>query len=144
MTRDTVPPSAERPSTLKILVAEDNKVNRLILQTMLEKVGHDVIVACDGREAVEAASSQSFDVILMDVQMPEVDGLSATRTIRSMAGEIRNVPIIAVTANTTPEDRDACFAAGMDEFVTKPIKSGGLLAAIYDVMTRKKATDREI
>ena len=116
---------------MRILLAEDNAVNRLVAVRILEKRGHTVVVAVDGREAVAAAARETFDVIMMDVQMPELDGLEATAQIRKAeAGTGRRVPIVALTAHAMREDRERCLAAGMDEYLAKPFKAGDLFDAI--------------
>jgi CheY-like chemotaxis protein len=106
---------------LKILVAEDNPVNRKVIGTMLEKLGHEVETTADGQEAIDAASLQVFDVIIMDIQMPLVNGLEATRAIRAHYPLAPPV-IIALTANLIEADRDTCLAAGMDDYLTKPAR----------------------
>ena len=107
---------------LSVLLAEDNPVNQRLVTRLLEKRGHAVDVAGTGREAIDLAKERQFDVILMDVQMPDMDGLETTSQIRQRE-RVRgtHTPIIALTAHTTPEDRDRCLAAGMDNFVNKPI-----------------------
>lgn len=111
-----------RMQGLNILVAEDNEVNRLALERLLKRDGHFLLFAADGREAVEKARIGRFDAILMDVQMPVVDGLEATRRIRQAeAAEKRDrVPIIGLTAHASPEDARRCLDAGMDDFLAKP------------------------
>jgi PAS domain S-box-containing protein len=104
---------------LRILVAEDNIVNQLVVTKMLEKLGHSAIVVSDGQGAVEAARTDRFDVVLMDAQMPKLSGPDATREIRKQG--FSALPIIAVTAGATPEERDACIQAGMNDYLTKPI-----------------------
>ena len=115
-------PDAESRS-LRILVAEDNPVNRKLACKILERRGHVVAVAQNGREALEAVQASDFDLVLMDVQMPEVDGLEATRRIRSWepAGG-RRMMIAAMTAHAMAEDRERCLEAGMDSYVTKPLQ----------------------
>ena len=110
---------------LKVLVAEDNLVNQRLAEALLEKVGHTVVIANNGREAIEHFKSQHFDLVLMDVQMPEVDGFEATYEIRKYQSEQGNhrVPIIALTAHASPSDRKHCLAAGMDEYISKPIRA---------------------
>jgi PAS domain S-box-containing protein len=108
---------------LKILVAEDNKTNRMLTQNQLTKAGHKVVFAETGVEAVQLMLSESFDAILMDCQMPEMDGYEATRAIRELDGAAGRIPIIACTANAMPGDREKCLECGMDEFITKPVKS---------------------
>ena len=113
---------------LNILLAEDNLVNQKVAAKLLEKQGHRVTVVANGRAAVTASQDEYFDLILMDVQMPEMNGLEATQAIRKLerTGH-RHIPIIAMTAQTMAGDRDSCFAAGMDGFVSKPIRSSELV-----------------
>jgi CheY-like chemotaxis protein len=118
---------------LRILVAEDNRVNQMLAVRLLEKVGHRVSVVGDGRAAVEAVARERFDLVLMDVQMPEMDGFEATAAIR--AREARDpsggrLPIIAVTAHALKGDAERCLASGMDGYVTKPMQPAELHAAI--------------
>ena len=120
--------------SLSVLVAEDNAVNQMLATKVLEKLGHRVTVVDNGRKAVDAMRDGNFDVVAMDVQMPELDGLEATRAIREWeaAGD-RHVPIIAMTAHAMKGDRERCLEAGMDEYVSKPIRSADLAAAIERV-----------
>jgi two-component system, sensor histidine kinase and response regulator len=106
---------------LKVLLAEDNLTNRHVATRLLTRMGHTVDVVEDGAQAISATATGDYDVILMDVMMPEVDGLTATRTIRGGRSPGCNVVIIGLTANAQPADRDACIAAGMNDFVTKPV-----------------------
>jgi two-component system, sensor histidine kinase and response regulator len=123
------PPLEQR--SLEILLAEDNLVNQTLVVRLLEKQGHRVSVAHTGLEAVEAISRQRFDAVLMDVQMPQMDGLEATALIRQQEqGTGRHLPIIAMTAHAMKGDRERCLAAGMDAYVAKPIQPKELLAAI--------------
>jgi CheY-like chemotaxis protein len=118
---------------LSILVAEDNPVNQLLARRVLEKQGHLVTVAGNGRLALEAFEQTPFDLILMDVQMPEMDGFEAARAIRqqeALRSMRARIPILAVTAHAMKGDRERCLAAGMDGFVSKPIQLGELLEAI--------------
>jgi signal transduction histidine kinase/CheY-like chemotaxis protein len=111
------------PQGLNILLVEDNKVNQMLVIKLLEKIGANVDVAGNGREAVEKAAAGEYDVIFMDVQMPEMNGLEATVEIRkSEEASGSRVPIVAMTANAMKEDRDNCLNAGMDDFISKPIK----------------------
>ncbi len=114
---------------LRILLAEDNAVNQKLAQRMLERMGYTADTVRDGAQAVAAVGGGAYDVVLMDVQMPELDGLEATRRIR--AGETgRRVHIVAMTANAMSEDREACLDAGMDDYVSKPIRPEALAAAL--------------
>ena len=119
---------------LRILLVEDNGTNRLIASRMLERMGHRVDAVADGAEAVRAAQSIPYDLVLMDVMMPEMDGLTATRLIRSEPGPVGRTPIIGLTANAERSKEAACREAGMDGFVSKPVTAERLAAAIEAVM----------
>ena len=117
----------ERPDRLRVLAAEDNPVNQKLIISLLNRRGHSVRLAADGRQAVAAAAEEKFDLILMDVQMPELDGLEAARQIRGQAdGPNRNTPIAAVTAHAMKGDRELILAAGMDHYLPKPIAPDSL------------------
>ncbi|HBY64432.1 MAG TPA: hypothetical protein DEH78_31820 [Solibacterales bacterium] len=124
---------------LRILLAEDNPINQRVAQRLLEKEGHQVVVARNGREAVELALGSAFDCILMDVQMPEMDGLEATRRIVAHWPDGRLPRIIAMTANAMQGDRDACLAAGMAGYITKPIRVDELMRALLNIAPRSIA-----
>jgi PAS domain S-box-containing protein len=128
-----VPPFTQR--RLQVLLAEDNSVNQMLATRILEKMGHHVTVVGNGREAVSASQAGRFDLIVMDVQMPEMDGFEATAAIRKWQ-ETSNerIPIIAMTAHVMKGDRERCLAAGMDAYVSKPIRIGDLEGAIGQVM----------
>ena len=121
---DTSQPEA---TSLSILLAEDNMVNQRIAAAMLSKRGHRVDLASNGQIAVDKVRAQRYDIILMDIQMPEMDGLSATRAIRDMEGR-RDIPIVALTAHAFAEERERCEDAGMDGFLGKPFKGPELIA----------------
>jgi CheY-like chemotaxis protein len=110
------------PTGWDILLAEDNYVNQTLAVRLLQKLGHRVTVAVDGQRAVEAHAAHRFDLILMDVQMPELDGLEATQLIRRAEAGSYYTPIIALTARAMAGDRERCIDAGMDDYVTKPIR----------------------
>ncbi len=112
---------------LRVLLAEDNVVNQKLATLMLQKLGHEVVVAADGRQACEHVARGDFDLVLMDMQMPELDGIEATRRIRA-AGH--RLPIVAMTANARDADRDVCIAAGMNGFLAKPVRAPELDEAI--------------
>jgi signal transduction histidine kinase/CheY-like chemotaxis protein len=105
----------------RILVAEDSEVNSLVIASMLEHNGCEVLCVADGSDAVRAIERETFDLVFMDVQMPKMDGIEATKLIRAMSGSCRSVPIIALTASVLREDAIMCQAAGMDDFISKPI-----------------------
>jgi signal transduction histidine kinase/CheY-like chemotaxis protein/HPt (histidine-containing phosphotransfer) domain-containing protein len=123
---------------LRILLAEDNAINRLLAVRLLEDEGHLVRCAGNGREAVEAMTSDTFDLVLMDLQMPEMSGLEATAAIRARERETGgHVPIIALTAHAMRGDRERCLAAGMDDYLSKPIMPEQLFAAISRINGRR-------
>jgi signal transduction histidine kinase/ActR/RegA family two-component response regulator len=120
---------------LRVLVAEDNAVNQHYASAMLRRWGHTVVAAGDGEQALAAWDTEPFDVVLMDVQMPRVDGLEATRRLRRLEtarGAATRTPVIALTAHAFREDRDRCFNAGMDRYLAKPIAAADLFAALED------------
>ena len=127
----------DQVSSLRILLAEDNAVNQLTATTMLEKLGHSVEVANNGREAVDKVADGEFDLVFMDVQMPELDGLAATKEIRQ--GEQssgRHLPIVAMTAHAMQGDQERCLAAGMDAYTSKPIRRKAIAAVIQEIHER--------
>ena len=127
---------------LNILLAEDNPVNQKVAQKLLQKQGHIVTIASTGLQAVKAYQRESFDVILMDVQMPELDGTGAASEIRRLEKqsdnpESKRIPIIALTAHAMEADRELCFAAGMDDFITKPIQPPELIRLLDAIASRQ-------
>ena len=118
----------------RILVAEDNPVNMRLVTTILQKRGHVVVAAATGRAAVEAAAREQFDAVLMDLQMPEMDGFEATAAIRTAERQAgHRLPIVALTAHAMKGDREACLAAGMDGYLSKPVRAGELLATLAQI-----------
>jgi CheY-like chemotaxis protein len=131
--RSTPAGSANRRSVrMRVLMAEDHPVNQRLGQLMLEKLGHTVEVVANGQEAVRAMGLVTYDAVFMDVDMPEMDGLEATRTIRRLLPPDRQPRIIALTAGAMDEEKTACREAGMDDFVAKPVRLEGL----NDALTR--------
>jgi CheY-like chemotaxis protein len=134
-----LPPLRETPR-LRILLAEDNAVNQRVASRILEKAGHLVVIAGDGLEALACIEQQSFDLVLMDIQMPSMDGHEATQRIRSAEREKNrskgpgeseeHIPIVAMTAHAMRGDRERCLQAGMDDYVSKPVRSEDLLRAV--------------
>jgi CheY-like chemotaxis protein/anti-sigma regulatory factor (Ser/Thr protein kinase) len=123
---------------LRVLLAEDNPVNQRLMVRLLEKRGHRVTVAANGREAVEAVKKGKFDLVLMDVQMPEMGGLEATAAIRDgEKGSGRHTPIVALTASTTEGDREKCLAIGMDSYLAKPVRPLELAELLENYMARR-------
>jgi two-component system sensor histidine kinase/response regulator len=124
---------------LEVLLAEDNAINQMLAIRILENLGHRATVVGNGREALSAARAGRFDLVIMDVQMPDVDGFEATAAIRKLektTGE--HIPIIAMTAHAMKGDRERCLAAGMDGYVSKPIRVGDLEKAIAQTMAAKE------
>jgi len=125
----------------RILLAEDNPVNRRLAARILENGGHTVVIVENGRDAVAALQHESVDLVLMDVQMPEMDGFEATRAIRQEeTGKNRHIPIIAMTAHAMTGDKDRCLAAGMDGYISKPIRAADLL----NLVEKTRASDVEL
>jgi CheY-like chemotaxis protein len=125
----------------RVLLAEDNPVNQTLVVRVLEKRGYTVKVTSDGRGALEALENGQFDVVLMDVQMPGMDGFEATAAIRAkemLAGG--HIPIIALTAHALKGDKEQCIAAGMDSYLSKPIRAIELVSTIESLLENKRAT----
>ncbi len=122
-----------------VLLAEDNQVNQIYISTVLRKAGHDVVLAANGQEVLDILKTQAFDLILMDVQMPEMNGLTATQVIRAMdAPQLRSIPIIALTAYAMQGDRERLLAAGMDDYIAKPVTSKHLFKIMNQVVASKR------
>jgi signal transduction histidine kinase/DNA-binding response OmpR family regulator/HPt (histidine-containing phosphotransfer) domain-containing protein len=150
-TQEPTPKSAQHPSVrlpgVRILVAEDNQINQMVAQEILQMVGCKVTVAVNGRVAADLAMRDEFDVVLMDCQMPEMDGFESTRLIRKLESELkapRHLPIIALTASAIKGDRELCLAAGMDGYVTKPVEAEEMLAAIQAVIPKDRLKPAEL
>jgi PAS domain S-box-containing protein len=124
------PPRPDRPSKGRILVVEDNAVNQLVACEMVAKLGYEAEVAADGAEAVSAIAARSYAAVLMDCHMPVMDGFEATRSIRVQENGSVRLPIIAMTAGAQDEDRERCLAAGMDDYLSKPVDLAGLEEAL--------------
>ncbi len=135
---DGEPVVARLPAGVRVLVAEDNEVNRELLVRQLAKLGAMSVAVASGAEALNAVRSRTYDAVLMDVHMPDVDGLQAAEAIRALGGERGATPIVAVTASGSPVEREACAAAGMDGFLAKPITSRDLARALAEVLGRPR------
>jgi signal transduction histidine kinase/DNA-binding response OmpR family regulator len=128
-------PVDRQPFGGTVLLAEDNRVNERVARALLERRGFTVVSAANGREAVEAVQRQAFDLILMDLQMPEMDGFEAVAAIRTLEGSSgRHTPVVALTAHALKDDQDRCLAAGMIGFLTKPIEPARLFAIVDEVL----------
>ncbi len=136
------PPAPATPvagDSYRVLLAEDNLVNQKVASAMLKKNGHQVVIAGNGQEALDALGKQEFDFILMDVQMPVMDGLAATRAIRKKELETgQHIPIIALTAHATKVHQDSCFQAGMDDYIPKPFQMPKLFRSIEKLLAQKR------
>ncbi|MBB4659892.1 response regulator [Parvularcula dongshanensis] len=155
-TRDAVPDKPTEPARLdapalaakptgdkkRILLAEDNQINAVLATAIIRRAGHHVDVAGNGREAIEALEQAPYDLVLMDMHMPVMDGLEATKRIRAAGGEDANLPIIALTANAMRTDREICLEVGMDDFLSKPFDPADLIAVIDQWTTGEKAKAR--
>ena len=129
--------AGERP--LRVLVVDDHDINRRAVQLILQPLGCDIAAAADGMAALKRCENSLFDVIFMDVRMPELDGRETTRRLRSGGGPNASTPVVAVTADTSPEDIAACKAAGMAYFVSKPLTPPALLGALQHVLSDAEA-----
>jgi CheY-like chemotaxis protein/HPt (histidine-containing phosphotransfer) domain-containing protein len=141
---EAVAPPAARLDGVRVLLAEDNEVNRLVATELLQLVGCICTVAVNGQEAVDCALREEFDVILMDCQMPILDGFEATRRIREaekQAGKMHHRMIVALTANAIKGDRELCLAAGMDDYVTKPIEPDVLMRTIGSLLPEARLAE---
>lgn len=139
----SLPPEPEEDeidaAPLRVLVVDDHEINRRAIQLILQPFDCDITVAADGLSALELAATNVFDVIFMDVRMPELDGRETTRRLRAAGGPNLNTPVIAVTADNSPEDQSACLAAGMNAFVAKPLSPATLVAALQDALDAHQA-----
>ncbi|MET0533886.1 MAG: response regulator, partial [Steroidobacter sp.] len=135
------PAALEDDASIRVLVAEDNAVNRLLVKRMFEKLGCRIDLVGNGREAVDLASQLRYDIIFMDCFMPELDGYGASRELRELEQTEHRVPIIALTANAMADDRAKCIAAGMDDYLSKPVNIDDLRKTlqrwVYDARTPK-------
>jgi len=121
-----------------ILVVEDYPINQEITKELLEMMGCDVDVVDSGAEALEAVRRNTYDLIIMDIQMPEMDGYEATKEIRRIEGTTKHVPIVALTANALQGDREKCLSAGMDEYISKPFRAAELEAVLLKFLRPKQ------
>src|SRR5690606_28671769 len=125
---DATRPGKARPP--RVLVVDDHPVNREVARIMVQALGCEVVEACDGQEAVHAAGVEVLDLVLMDVRMPRMDGLEATRRIRALSRPRGAVPVVAMTADAMPEDVVRCLAAGMNAHLPKPVSQAALFAIV--------------
>lgn len=135
--------SRSRPGA-RILLVEDNAVNRFLVDSLLSKAGYKVDCSADGVRAIEAARNATYDLVLMDAQMPQMDGMQATRCLRDLGGHYADIPVIAITANAMPGARELYLAAGMNDYVAKPIDPEQFLATIADWLDRDTAGQQPV
>jgi CheY-like chemotaxis protein len=138
MTTDPAATVATHPP-LRILLAEDNEINQKVAAALLKRLGHQVSIAQDGLEALRAVESETFDAVLMDVQMPNMDGLEATRAIRNLPDGKGRLPIIAMTGGSAADDAERCLAAGMDGHVGKPFDTGKVFALLAQCLQNPRS-----
>ena len=130
-------PASPDGAKRRVLLAEDNQINAVLATAIIRRAGHHVDVAGNGQEAIETLAQAPYDVVLMDMHMPVMDGLEATRRIRAEGGEAARLPIVALTANAMRADRETCLEAGMDDFLSKPFDPADLIAKIEDWAARE-------
>jgi CheY-like chemotaxis protein len=128
---------------LNILLVEDNRINQQVALTMLKKWGYRIDVAWNGLEALEAVQRQDYDLVLMDIQMPEMDGITTTQKIRQLDGNRASVPIVAVTANVMQDDRERLLAAGIDDYISKPIDRDTFQRVVYHYASQEQRAQTE-
>ena len=131
---DYAPAGPIKPA--RILVAEDNAVNQQIARAILEKAGFTVSIASDGAEVLDAIKTAEYDLVIMDVQMPHLDGYHATRQIRNLGTAVRGIPILAMTANAMIGDRERCLECGMDDYVSKPVHAAEILSKVGALLSK--------
>ena len=129
-------PPLHAPGLPHILLVEDNAINAYLARILLERRGWQATLAINGAEALNKLANQTFDLVLMDVQLPVMDGLEATRRIRALPGEIGRMPIVGLTAHALQDDRERCLAVGMDRYITKPVKAETLYAVIEELLPK--------
>ena len=135
----SVPENERERFKSHILLAEDSQTNAMVATALLERRGARVDLVTNGREAFDAVRQRPYDLIIMDIAMPEMDGLTATRQIRALGGDFAHLPILGMTAHAMPGDEKSCRDAGMDHYLTKPIDRAAFLKAVGDLLARKPA-----
>jgi CheY-like chemotaxis protein len=141
-TRETAAtPPAKKAGELRVLLAEDNPFNQKIMQIILNNLGIQSDVANDGRETIRMLAEKRYDLVLMDIQMPKMDGIDATRAIRESGAQWKNIPIVALTAHAMPEQQDIWLTAGMNGYLIKPVKPEQLRETIYSHLEKAGGSD---
>jgi CheY-like chemotaxis protein len=130
--RQTLPTEGNHLASIRILIAEDNATNQILARRMIEKIGYKVDTVANGREAIEAMGRIHYHLVLMDCQMPEMDGYEATKEIRRLENNTRHIPVIALTANASADERSHCLSVGMDDYLSKPVR----FADLTDIVKR--------
>lgn len=137
-------PADDQAAGLRILVVDDNPTNQKVARMLLQAVGAEVETAANGAEGLDAAQMSPFDLILMDIQMPVMDGVTATRQIRALGGSLGSIPIIGLTANVLPSQKRDYLAAGMDDVAEKPINPARLIEQIEMALQKEAAAAQEL
>lgn len=137
----SAPAPVARQTRMHILVVDDNPVNLHMAAAMLQKLGYRADIAADGQEAIDMHARNNYDALLMDCEMPQLDGYQATRRIRDVEGATRRTPIIALSASASADDRDACLAAGMDDFLSKPLRPQAVMEVLQRVRSATRSAD---
>ena len=127
----------------RVLLAEDNVANQLISQAMIKRIGLQVDVVANGYEAIEAVNNLPYDLVLMDVNMPELDGIAATKVIRKLPTKLAKIPIVAITALAMPGDREKLLAAGMDYYLSKPVIQNELYTTLLQIIKKTPIQDKD-
>lgn len=138
MSADSLPRETETPPAGRVLLAEDSATNRMLATAILRGAGYDVTATANGRELLNAIRAEAYDLILMDIFMPEMDGLEATAAVRALPDARARIPIIAMTAYAVESDRERCLAAGMSDYVSKPIHKQELIETVKRWLEKSK------
>lgn len=136
-----IPAPAAQRRGLRVLVVDDNPVNLQMAAAIMEKLGYRVDAAADGQEAIDLHARSNYDLLLMDCEMPRLDGFQATRHIREADGATRRTPVIGLSASAADNDRDACLAAGMDDFLSKPLRPAAVMEVLQRVLRPAKPAE---
>ena len=143
MAEDSLPQESEASPTGRVLLAEDSATNRMLATAILKSAGYDVTATANGRELLSAIRAEAYDLILMDIFMPEMDGFEATAAVRALPDARARIPIIAMTAYAVESDRERCLAAGMSDYISKPIHKQELIETVKRWLEKSKYVGNE-